>query len=197
MDFWAFAENPASLRNLFRHPVCLNSVMSRTYRLGRRKVAIDRTSERILDAARRLVEAHPSPLLSVGGVAREAGVTRATVYNRFGSRTGLLRALEPATGPAEASTVQQYFAERAVQWASNPALYRHLGSPESMETSRRLAEALAAADDLRPGCSLKEAEDVLGALGSFAMFDRLYRDGRRSSGSVVEILMRLAGTVLA
>jgi AcrR family transcriptional regulator len=193
----AFPEKSAPRQDIsFRHTVCLNIAMSRPYRLGRRQASIDRTAERILAAARRLVEADSSSLLSVGKVAREAGVTRATVYNRFGSRTGLLGALEPSGRATEAPTLREYFAAQVSRWASSPPLFRHLPTPEA-EAPRFLVDTLAATDALRPGCSIKEAEDVLGALGSFATFDRLYRDGRRTTGSVVEILMRLAAAVVA
>jgi hypothetical protein len=37
---------------------------------------------------------------------------------------------------------------------------------------------------------------VIGAITSFTVFDRLYKDGRRSQAAVVEILMRLAATIL-
>jgi hypothetical protein len=70
------------------------------------------------------------------------------------------------------------------------------GDPVAMK-DRALAERLASADQLRPGCSLKEAEDVIGALTSFAVFDRLHQDGRRSSTAIAEILMRLAGAILS
>ena len=49
---------------------------------------------------------------------------------------------------------------------------------------------------MRPGCSLKEAEDVIGALTSFGVFDQLHQDGRRSPASVADILMRLAAAIL-
>ena len=62
---------------------------------------------------------------------------------------------------------------------------------------RALAERLAGADLLRPGCSLKEAEDVIGAITSFPVFDRLHKDGRRSQAAVVEILVRLASTIMS
>ena len=175
--------------------------MPRAYRLGRRQAAVDRTSSSILDAARR--ELAESPALSFGAVARRAGVTRATVYNRFGSRAALLDSLAPRpTTPEPASrdprqAVREYLASRCLQWAADPALYRHLPTPDEGETARRLAEHLAALDALRPGCSLREAQDVLAILGSFPAFDRLHQDGRRSSPAVAEILMRLAGGILA
>jgi hypothetical protein len=62
---------------------------------------------------------------------------------------------------------------------------------------RRLAERLAAADELRAGCSIKEAEDVIALLKSFPTFDGLHQDGRRSAGAVAGILMRLATAILA
>ncbi|HSS60699.1 MAG TPA: helix-turn-helix domain-containing protein [Candidatus Limnocylindrales bacterium] len=178
--------------------------MSRTYRLGRRQEAVDQTAQRILVAAQGLVEASPSSGLSVGAVARAAGVTRATVYNRYGSRTGLLRALAPprvqedagAEDPRDA--VRTFLGAATAKWAVNPALHRNLGVDDHpSETPRRLAENLAAADALRPGCSLREAEDVLTALASFPVFDRLHKDGRRTPAAVAEILMRLAGGILA
>jgi hypothetical protein len=87
-------------------------------------------------------------------------------------------------------------------WASDPALFRGLPGPlraelEAAAEDRVLAERLAASGQLRPGCSLKEAEDVIGALTSFPVFDRLHKDGRRSSAAVAEILLRLAAAILA
>jgi hypothetical protein len=67
---------------------------------------------------------------------------------------------------------------------------------EVKNEDRTLAGRLAAADQLRPGCSLKEAEDVIGAITSFEVFDRLHKDGRRSPTAVSEILMRLVSTIL-
>ena len=177
--------------------------MARPYQLGRRQESVDRTAASILAAARDELQGRPAHQLSVGSVARRAGVTRATVYNRFGSRAGLMDAVapshpagEPENGePREA--VHEFLLSRCVHWAAGPTLHRHLAKPDEVEIPRRIAERLAAADALRPGCSLKEAQDVLAMLGSFAVFDRLHQDGRRSASAVAEILMRLAGGVLA
>jgi hypothetical protein len=38
---------------------------------------------------------------------------------------------------------------------------------------------------------------VIGVLASFEVFDRLHRDGRRTTAAVGEILWRLAGGILA
>jgi AcrR family transcriptional regulator len=172
--------------------------------LGRRQQSVDRTAEAILAAARTLVAEGTASALSVGAVARLAGVSRITVYNRFGSRSRLLEAVgpdrrevEPAEGdPREA--LRRYLTQSSAAWAADPALFRHLPSrgEENHDAERRLAERLAAADGLRPGCSIREAEDVIGALASFAVFDRLHKDGRRSAPAVGDVLMRLAGGIL-
>lgn len=180
--------------------------MTRRYRLGARQASIDRTAEAILGAGRKLLAASPAASVSVGAIAREAGVSRLTVYQRFGSRSALLEALVPRrptsgspapTDPRE--SLRAHLQQACETWATDPALFRHL--PASMardlEAERRLAERLLAADALRPGCSIREAEDVIAALTSFAVFDRLHRDGRRSPTAVTEILMRLAASILA
>jgi AcrR family transcriptional regulator len=184
--------------------------MPRNYMLGRRQGAVDRTRLAILAAARELV-ASGEPGLSTGAVARRAGVSRITVYNQFGSKAGLLRELasgarsrqgEATAEPADPrDQLRKRITDSCAMWSSDPALFRRLSQiadleVESPNEDRALAERLAAADRLRPGCSLKEAEDVIGAITSFVVFDRLYKDGRRSQGAVVEILMRLASTIL-
>jgi hypothetical protein len=177
---------------------------------------VDRTRESILEAARRLVASSPVGALRVGAVAAAAGVSRITVYNRFGSRAGLIAALAPPhrqfePGPVEPrEDLRLRLARACAYWSAAPALYRNLdgrdldlADPEAARATEEsapdhhLAERLAAADALRPGCSLKEAEDVIGALTSFAVFDRLHRDGRRSAATVAEILWRLAAGILA
>jgi AcrR family transcriptional regulator len=161
------------------------------------------TAASIVAAARLELEITSAHALSIGAVARRAGVTRATVYNRFGSRQGLIAALAPAANtpatikedPREA--VHDFLQSRCARWAASPALYRHLPPVDDGDLVRHLAEQLAGVDALRPGCSIKEAQDVLAMLGSFAAFDRLHQDGRRSAAAVAEILMRLAHGILA
>ena len=168
--------------------------VTRRYRLGRRQASVDRTAENILAAARRQLEQGAG--LSIGALARAAGVTKATIYNRFGSQAELLRKLAPPPG-VPAPNLQEFLAARCARWAVSPALYRHLPEADDSDAARRLAETLAEADALRPGCSIREAQDVIAALGSFPMFDRLHQDGRRSVSAVGEILMRLARGILA
>ena len=184
---------------------------SRAYQLGRRQGAVDRTRSAILAAARRLVtEAGPGP--AVGQVARAAGVSRITVYNRFGSKAGLLDALRHEVTPETADVIDDPSADPRDQlklrivaasatWAIDPDLHRQLqirdAPSEESHRDRALSERLAGSDQLRPGCSIKEAEDVIGLLASFPTFDRLHRNGRRPPGTVAEILLRLAQGILA
>jgi AcrR family transcriptional regulator len=180
-------------------------VRRRPYRLGRRQASVDQTAEAVLAAARDLVSGKPSAAVTAAEIARVAGVSRVTVYNRFGSRDGVLRALalsrpRPQTRPGDARDALRAHLEGAsLSWSINPGRFRHLPAIDEAAPHevRELAERLAAADALRPGCSLREAEDVIGALSSFAVFDRLYKDGRRSPAAVAEVLMRLASGILA
>jgi len=170
--------------------------MPRSYRLGRRQASVDRTRRSILDAARELVAADgPEP--SVGAIARRAGVSRLTVYSRFGSRAGLLDAISPHRAIDPTDDLRTHFERSCAAWAENPPLFRRLGTEPVGDTPRRIAEHLAATDGLRAGCSIKEAEDVIAALSSFPVFDRLHKDGRRPPAAVAEILLRLGGAILA
>ena len=180
--------------------------MARSYRLGRRQPAVDRTARAILDAAREMVAEQPSSAVSVAAIARRAGVSRITVYNRFGSRAGVMEALLPPPAPSAPplddarEALREHFHSAAAAWAANPPLYRHLPSTlaaNNLQEARTLAERLAASDALRPGCSLREAEDVIAALSSFAIFDRLHSSGRRPASAVADVLMRLASGILA
>jgi AcrR family transcriptional regulator len=170
-------------------------VAQRSYRLGRRQASVDRTAASILVAARELVAG--GSRASVGEIARRAGVSRITVYNRFGSRARVLESLVPARSDRPATDLRQRIFESCARWAADPALYRRLPTESKPRADRELAERMAAADQLRPGCSIREAEDVIGALTSFAVFDRLHGDGRRPVPVVAEVLMRLAAGILA
>lgn len=66
----------------------------RAYRSVRRAEATDETRARILAAARRLLRGGGRlPAFSLEAVAKQAGVTRLTVYNQFESKLGLLEAV--------------------------------------------------------------------------------------------------------
>jgi AcrR family transcriptional regulator len=174
------------------------------YSLGRRQAGVDRNRAAVLAAARDVLTGPRA--LSLGAVARAAGVSRLTIYHQFGSRDGLLTALrtastptaptEPAAGDAR-SALELYLRAAALRWAADPALFRRLETGGAPSSARELAAQLSNEDQLRPGCSIKEAEDVIELLSSFATFDRLHQDGRRTPSAVASILMRLAAGILS
>jgi AcrR family transcriptional regulator len=163
----------------------------------------------LLAAARELVIDGGGRLPSAGAVATRAGVSRLTVYHHFGSHSGLLRALAEGAGrPGEAvepaaparERLHRHIGAACERWASDPRLFRSLpAAAEERDPQRHhdLAVALAEEDQLRPGCSVREAEDVIAVVTSFAAFDRLHQEGRRSAVVVVEILFRMAGAILS
>jgi AcrR family transcriptional regulator len=191
---------------------------AREYRLGRRQAEVDRTRTTILAAARELVS-ELGPESSVGKVANRAGVSRITIYNQFGSKDGLLHALAAETGPPPAGVAAERAAgdptddlrrrieQACAYWAADPRLHRQLAGRAlgaaavvnrvRLDLDHALAVKLGEHDRLRPGCSIKEAEDVIGILTSFPVFDRLHNEGRRSATGVAEILLRMASGFLA
>jgi AcrR family transcriptional regulator len=187
---------------------------SRGYRSEKRAVQARRTRGAILKAARDLVATGLDGSPSLGAVAARAGVSRLTVYSHFDSKQGLLDALVAEARGADGrpdrvpdsgdprQELERQVAEACTHWASDSSLFRRLPPNElsaggEASDDRRLAERLAGADELRAGCSIKEAEDVIALLKSFPAFDRLHQDGRRSAVAVTGILMRLAAAILA
>ena len=163
------------------------------------------TRLRLLAAARDLLVGGETP--TAAAVAARAGVSRVTVYDHFGSQPGLLAALaaeagRPGAGAASGDPVHRLralVAGACAHWATDPALFRRLpAAADAIEPDgvQEVASALADGDQLRPGCSLREAVDVIAIATSFAAFDRLHHDGRRSPAAVAEILQRMCSGIL-
>jgi AcrR family transcriptional regulator len=76
----------------------------------------DRTGDKILDAAVTEAAAQGVAGLTTEGVARRAGVNRATVYRRFGDRDGLIEAMTMREGQRMATGIAV-----AVAQVSEPA----------------------------------------------------------------------------
>jgi AcrR family transcriptional regulator len=66
---------------------------TRPYRLGRREESLKRTREKILRAADGMLGKHGVASLTMEAVARAAGVSRVSIYDHFGDRSGLIEAL--------------------------------------------------------------------------------------------------------
>src|SRR6185295_2962456 len=65
----------------------------RSYNPGERMRSVEAGRERILAAARDLLEDDDAEGFSIDAVARRASVARMTIYNQFESKAGLLEAL--------------------------------------------------------------------------------------------------------
>ncbi|WP_240137841.1 TetR/AcrR family transcriptional regulator [Streptomyces sp. MUM 178J] len=82
----------------------------RPYHSGKRQAAADETRQRILAAARTLLSGASAHQVSVDAVAKAADVSRQTVYNAFGSKSGLLEALFDTLAARAGMDVQEAFA---------------------------------------------------------------------------------------
>lgn len=188
-------------------------IRRKAYRSEVRKAAIDETRARIVAAARTLLAGGKDiPAFSVDAVAREAGVTRLTVYNRFESKRGLLEAVfddmarqgglselpsvfgEPDTDKALSRFVSVF----CRFWASHLKVLPKFSAVAQLDDeiaqslkqrSERRRQALTVlVGPLAPGRDQAALVDVLFALTSFEMFEAL--SIRQRSNEVVEELIQ-------
>lgn len=162
------------------------------------------TRRRILEAARRTLERGPLGALKVDEVAREANVSRSTVYLLYGSRAGLFDALGRhlrdeagfdellrAYRLSDALQAMRELQRAAVRmYALMPELARGLftlaaidpdgvAAVSAIEDGRRpgmasLVERLDVQGYLRPGIPRAEASEMLTVITSFQAFDELF-----------------------
>jgi len=173
----------------------------RAYQLGRRQLAVDQTRDRIVAAAREILDAGDP--FTIDAVARKANVARMTVYYQFESKVGLLEALcdslaasggmrhlgaaldnpDPLAGLAELVTVFARF------WDSARRVTRRLHALAALDADfeevirlrnerRRhhlaaLLPRISAQHGLPAPEDLGDAVDVLFTLISFETFDSL------------------------
>lgn len=191
------------------------SAARRPYRSARRAEAADATRARIVDAARTLlIGGKDLPAFSVDGVARQAGVTRLTVYNRFESKLGLLEAVFDDIGErgglfADLPTIFAETDPRAALhrfvnvfcrfWTRHksmmPTFHAVIKIDEDIaaslrrRTERRRGVLAVLVERLAPGGGKANADlvDVLFALTGFEMFEAL--SVRNRSAKAVEALM--------
>jgi AcrR family transcriptional regulator len=178
-----------------------------------REAAMDETRARIIAAARALLAGGKDvPAFSLDAVAREAGVTRLTVYNRFESKRGLLEAVfddaaregglfELPTVFAEPDVTKALFSFVSVFcrfWASHGKVFPKFSAVAKLDAelaqslkqrSERRRQALTVlVGRMASGQDQAELVDVLFALTSFEMFDAL--SVRRRSDEAVEALIQ-------
>src|SRR5215831_10120866 len=114
----------------------LSSRMAPRRYTSTRTSASAQTSERVLDAAAELVAEDAFHTATMDELARRAGVSRATVFTRFGSKLGVLEAL-------------------SVRCAGGPEM-RALREAQAIEDPVAAVEAVLAA-----GCDLWEQEGYI------------------------------------
>jgi AcrR family transcriptional regulator len=195
----------------------------RPYQPMQRKRAVDEGRERIVVAARELLEAEDDEPFSIDAVARRAGVARMTVYNQFGSKAGLLEALfDHLAVRGELVRMPELFAEKdpvkALDafvalfgrfWTSNRRAHRRLRAaaihdPELFaaidsrnERRRRglteLTRRLAAI--ATPTLPAVELVNVLFVLLSFETFDAMAGENR-APVDVTPLLQRMARLIV-
>lgn len=198
----------------------------RPYQLGKRKEAVDETRDRILKAARNLLKGDGYTDFTVDAVAREADVSRATIYYQFDSKAGLLEALfDDLAARGRMAELADAFREsdplaaldRFIEvltrfYASDRVLLRRLRGLAALD--KDFAAGIRGRDERRrKGLSVllgriaerrgrpldtgfDRSVDVLHTLTSFETFDQLARR-RRSTGEVAEIVRGLTRAELS
>lgn len=182
------------------------------YRSELRDAAADVTRTRIMAAARRLLTGGKDlPAFSLDAVAREAGVTRLTVYNQFESKRGLLEAVfddiaqrgglfELRSVMADAdvmSSLRRVVAVFCRFWASHDRtlaklagmtkLDRDIAASLKQRTERRRRALTMLVQRLPRVREPADLVDVLFALTSFETFEALCV--RQRSAAAVEALI--------
>jgi AcrR family transcriptional regulator len=198
----------------------------RPYRLGRRQEAVDRTKAAVLAGARMFLTSREAARgFSIDGIARRAGVTRATIYHRFKSKTGLLGELYDSLAARArlrdrmalafragrlTTAVRRIVAAYCHLWATNRLVIRRLHALADVDSEftqadrgewrRSALTALLAkhadALDLIGVRGRSDVVDVLHMLTSFETYDDLAR-GRRTEPAIVRLIAGLALRIVA
>lgn len=195
----------------------------RSYTGVERQRSVEAGRERILRAARELLEDEDAESFSIDAVARRAGVARMTIYNQFESKAGLLEALFDALaaqGPlgqmADVFTEQdplvtldEYVAIFGRFWTLHRSTHRRLRAAAAHDAE--LAAAMKArnarrrvgiteilrrlGDRARPVVARAEIVNVIHVMLSFETFNELAGD-QRTPDDVVPTMRRLVRAVL-
>ena len=194
----------------------------RRYVQRARAESSDATRRRILEAAQRSLEQGPLGAFKVDAVARDAGVSRSTVYLLFGSRSGLFdalgRHLRDEAGfdqliaayrlPDALQSMRESQRAAVRMYALMPELARGLftvaaidpdgvAAVSAIEDGRRpgmasLVERLDAQGYLRKGIPKAEAAEILSVITSFQAFDELFTGSGLPADVVADRLIAMA-----
>ena len=195
----------------------------RSYTAVERQRTVEAGRERIIQAARELLEDEEAEGFSIDAVARRAGVARMTVYNQFESKAGLLEALFDSLAqhgalagmaeifkvPDTLEALDQYVAIFGRFWTTNRRAHRRLRAAalhddelaaaiDSRNDRRRrgVAEIVRRlGDSARPVVSRDDVVNVVFVLLSFDTLDALAGPDR-TPDDVVPIARQLIRGVL-
>ena len=186
-----------------------------------------RTRERVVAAVRDLLREGAFHEATVEQVATRAGVSRATVYQHFGSRLGLVDAIcetfdanpaliairETVRNAAPSTALDRAIADTVGFWASEEAVLEPLYGAAAVDPAAgdlvarqradrhgefaRLLGRLDEAGLLRPGLAVAEALGILPVLTSFETFRELRRVAGLEEPAVTTTLQAAARTLLA
>jgi len=186
-----------------------------------------RTRERVVAAVRDLLREGAFHDATVEQVATRAGVSRATVYQHFGSRLGLVDAIcetfdanpaliairETVRNAAPSTALDRAIADTVGFWASEEAVLEPLYGAAAVDPAAgdlvarqradrhgefaRLLGRLDEAGLLRPGLAVAEALGILLVLTSFETFRELRRVAGLEEPAVTTTLQAAARTLLA
>ena len=96
---------------------------------SRRERRRETQRERILDAARALFASRGFDAVTMGDVAKHAGVVRATVFNHFGSKHALVEAITASVFDYYAEMLDRALADEAAPTSALVrALFEHMGA---------------------------------------------------------------------
>jgi AcrR family transcriptional regulator len=198
---------------------------SRSY-TGTRRRGSPESVDRVLDAAARLIDDDAFHTATMEELASAAGVSRATVFNRFGSKLGVLQALfnRGMEGPEMQAIASALALEDPVAaleavidaacaiWEAYGAVHLQLQAVGTLEPEANtlvdeqreqqraeiedLVRRLAKADRLRAGLSQTRASATLHMLTSLESFVWLRREYGLSLRQTRETITELARTLL-
>jgi AcrR family transcriptional regulator len=198
----------------------------RKYRLGKRSDESAGTRLRILNAARDRFAREGFHRVSIDEIAEAADVARMTVYNQFGSKSGLVEALieetEQSAGleailtaidlPDAAEALERTVREGCRYWDSAQELARRLvglgaldgdvravldrADQRRSELVGRLVYRLNEQDLLASGVSIPHATAILGLLCSFEAFDQMATVQGHSARDTASLLSQMATSML-
>ncbi|MFN8224414.1 MAG: TetR/AcrR family transcriptional regulator [Gaiellales bacterium] len=201
--------------------------MVRSYRQTARHDTTERTRRRILESGKGLIERRGYVDVTIDDVSSEAGVARATIYQHFGSKAGILDACceliietgllsqvrdalrlpDPRTALARGVVLATRF------WASEHTFFRAVYAVAAIEPGalrfvdlqradhhgemESIVARLAEARALRADLSKPVATEMLASLTGFHFYDELVTHGHMSPEAAAKAIRDLALSLTA